>query len=374
MLEANKIVMNNMKVAFLHWLSISLNLNDVGGITRVALSEIENHSNLGVDSQMFGVDIIGNHPKVRKLRKYSSLRTKSGIASTLEFIFRNRNRSILHGMNTTALGILAPKKTLVHFHNNPNIFHHPTRSWARDRYTKTHFAFVSEYIKNEFIKLCPYVPDNQLFTLHNGVDPCVFMPDKDKKIDGKIKLYYCGNWCEEKGVHFLLDAIKILEKKRNDFELYLAGSVGFWSIDVKKAKAYEKLISEKIKALKSVKVLGALKYEAVAETLKCMDIFVNPALWGEPFPLVNLEAASTGLPIVSNEVGGIPELVKDGYNGYLVKDIKPEIFAQTIERFLENKELIEVFGKRSRELILREFSWDRHAEKLLRIYEKILNQ
>ncbi len=156
--------------------------------------------------------------------------------------------------------------------------------------------------------------------------------------------------------------------------MYLAGSVGYWKTNPEKAREYEALINEKVSMLKTVNVLGPLKYDEYANTLKEMDAFVNPALWEEPFPLVNLEAASSGLPIVSNAVGGIPELVRDKVNGYLVYEQNPAEFAKTVERLLDNKELIETFGKRSRELAVNEFGWDCHNEKLLKIYENILNQ
>ncbi len=362
-----------MRVALLHWSAIPLNVENPGGVVRVELSELENHKKAGIRSWLFGTNIIGAHPGLKLLKQYKFLKDKASSASSIEFLARNRDASILHGVNMPIIGLLAPRKSLVHFVNSPSDFHHPTRSWAKERYRNAHFALCSEYNRQEFLNLCPYISGNHIHTLHDGVDATLFSPSTQKKdIDRRMKLFFIGNWCEEKGVHFLLDAVKILEGRRKDFELYLAGSVGYWKTNPEQARSYEALIKSKLAAMKFVRVLGPLQYDKYAATLKEVDIFVNPALWDEPFPLVNLEAASSGIPIVSNAVGGIPELVRDGVNGYLVKDKDPLAFAETVERLLEKREDIGTFGQNGRAIVLNEFCWERHTEKLLNIYKMIL--
>ena len=64
------------------------------------------------------------------------------------------------------------------------------------------------------------------------------------------------------------------------------------------------------------RLLGTIDHHSVAERLKAADLFVLPSR-SEPFGISILEAMNAGLPIIATRVGGIPEHVKDGEEGYL---------------------------------------------------------
>jgi glycosyltransferase involved in cell wall biosynthesis len=76
-------------------------------------------------------------------------------------------------------------------------------------------------------------------------------------------------------------------------------------------------------------------------------------------------------PTVATDVGGIPELILDGETGLLVPPQDSDAIAQAVLRLLSDRDLRHRMGIRGRERVEKFFTWDIHAEKLRRIYEKI---
>jgi glycosyltransferase involved in cell wall biosynthesis len=85
-------------------------------------------------------------------------------------------------------------------------------------------------------------------------------------------------------------------------------------------------------------------------------------------PLTILEAMASGLPVVATPVGGTPELVKDGVNGYLVPVNDHDALANSIIKLLDNPSLAEKMGQRGREMVEMDYTWDAAAEQTERVY------
>jgi len=100
--------------------------------------------------------------------------------------------------------------------------------------------------------------------------------------------------------------------------------------------------------------------------LALCDIYTHISL-GEGLPIALLEAMAMGKPIIATPVGGIPEAIKDGYNGVLVKADADEIAAKIIY-LLEREEVARELGERARETARETFSWDKAAGRFLEIY------
>jgi len=88
----------------------------------------------------------------------------------------------------------------------------------------------------------------------------------------------------------------------------------------------------------------------------------------EPFGLVPLESMACGTPVVAVKEGGFRESIIDGVTGFLV-DRNPQLFAQKIKLLFKNQKLAQKMGKAARVYVKKEWSWEKHIEKL----EKILN-
>ena len=93
----------------------------------------------------------------------------------------------------------------------------------------------------------------------------------------------------------------------------------------------------------------------VEEVYNSVDIVVAPSRWQEPLGLINLEAGACGKPVVATRVGGIPEVIREGVNGFLVdaQDIEP--LTARVNQLVEDPELRQRLGKGARELVENDF-------------------
>src|SRR2546428_559787 len=91
----------------------------------------------------------------------------------------------------------------------------------------------------------------------------------------------------------------------------------------------------------------------------------------EPFGIINLEAMACETPVVATRVGGIKEVVVDGETGLLVPPGDPVRLGKAITKVIEDPKLAARMGKAGRKRVLQHFTWDRIAEKTLKLYRTL---
>jgi glycosyltransferase involved in cell wall biosynthesis len=103
------------------------------------------------------------------------------------------------------------------------------------------------------------------------------------------------------------------------------------------------------------------------------DLLVVPSLWPEPFGLVGPEAGLWGVPAAAFAVGGIPDWLLDGVNGYLAPGDPPTARGLTdaIVRCLQDPERFASLRRNAREIALR-FDRDDHVEALLQLFQELV--
>jgi len=121
---------------------------------------------------------------------------------------------------------------------------------------------------------------------------------------------------------------------------------------------------------KSVKWLGFQKN--IKEIIALSDIVVLPS-YREGVPRTLLEAGSMGKPLIATKVAGCKEVVKNNFNGFLVPAKNSIELAKAIEKLLNSRQLIELFGKNSREYVKRNFDIKIIVSKYIELYESVLN-
>jgi glycosyltransferase involved in cell wall biosynthesis len=118
---------------------------------------------------------------------------------------------------------------------------------------------------------------------------------------------------------------------------------------------------------------GHVRHEEVGRWLGVADLFVLPSL-SEGVPHALLEAFAFGLPVVASAVGGVPEIVSDGVNGYLVAPADAPDLARRILSLLRSPETRLAFGEAGRRLVQdRQLTWDRVAADVAEIYRRALD-
>ncbi len=120
-----------------------------------------------------------------------------------------------------------------------------------------------------------------------------------------------------------------------------------------------------------VEFLGALEHAAAVGLLRAADFLVLPSR-DETMPLVLLEAMSLGKPIVSTDVGGIAEWLRDGENGLLVPPGDPAALAAALRRLLGDSALRARLGRAARATFEEHFALERYGARMAAILQETL--
>jgi len=102
--------------------------------------------------------------------------------------------------------------------------------------------------------------------------------------------------------------------------------------------------------------------------MKSSDVFVFPSL-SEGFGIALLEAMASDLPIVATRVGSIPELIRDGYNGYLVP-VNSERIADAVVKMLRSKDVMSRLAKNGRSVV-KKYDWDVVAKQIEKVFSSL---
>ncbi len=120
-----------------------------------------------------------------------------------------------------------------------------------------------------------------------------------------------------------------------------------------------------------VTLTGTLGEEEVCRHLRESDVFVLPSIGpGEASPVSVMEAMAVGLPVVVSRIGGTPDMINDGVDGYLTEQKKPNEIARRLVELASSPEKRRSMGKLARKRALEQFDVRTTSEKLLNAIEK----
>jgi len=165
----------------------------------------------------------------------------------------------------------------------------------------------------------------------------------------------------QKGIEYLLEAMKTVIGERRKTGLLMVGK-GALRKDIEK-RARRLGISD------NVRFTGFVPEKELPYVFSSADLMVLPSI-SEPFGIALIEAMAAGLPVIGSRVGGIPEIIDEGVNGFIVPPKNPDRLASAILRLISDDKLRKSMGIRGRELAVKKFDWDIIAEKTERFYDK----
>lgn len=231
------------------------------------------------------------------------------------------------------------KKIVIHQHNkgmSRNVEQWPYRWLLPWVYRDTKVILLSWRLYPDIEKV---VRKEQVLICPNGIPETLQKEPEAKRRNRIPHLLFLSNLMVSKGVLVLLDALEILKDKGYSFICDFVGGETA-EIDAVRFKAeVEK------RGLNRLAIYDGKQYGADKERFfRQADAFVLPSD-NECFPLVNLEAMQYKLPIISTEVGGIPDVVKDGENGLIAEKKNPQSLADCMARLLDDRELREKMGE-----------------------------
>ena len=204
-------------------------------------------------------------------------------------------------------------------------------------------------------------PGHAFIIRGSGVDLQQFITSPFPK--GQVKIILVARMLWDKGIGEFVEAATILKNKGVDADFILVGSVDPGnpkSISVKQLEDWNRS--------GVVKWLGERKN--IVQLLTKSHIAVLPS-YREGLPKSLIEAAATGRPIVTTDVPGCREVVKDGENGFLVPVKNSKKLSKAIQKLINDPELLSTMGKKGRLMAEREFSIEQVVNKTLEIYSKI---
>lgn len=212
--------------------------------------------------------------------------------------------------------------------HGPDEFYDVERNNLRDKIAAAVFVrCIGYFCRSQLMRLSPPDQWNKFHVVRCGLFRNEF--PSPSRIDGRVRNILCvGRVCPSKGQAVLVEAAKILRRKNLDFHLLMLG--GGEDLETIRTLVARDGLTE------VVHVEGPVGHERVREELARAAIFVLPS-FAEGIPVALMEAMAAGVPAVSTRIAGIPELIEDGRDGFLVDASDVDGLAAVLEKLLLGK-------------------------------------
>ncbi len=180
-----------------------------------------------------------------------------------------------------------------------------------------------------------------------------------------LVVFGLGRLVYKKGFEYLIRAIPFIADDFRQVKVVIGGSGPL--------RPELEQLSEQLGVREQVRLPGRIAWDQVPTYFDLCDVFVAPSVRDregnvDGLPNTVLEAMASSRPIVASRVAGIPAVIEEGKNGFLVEERNPAQLAQAIKRLLGSRELRERLGKASRRKIEGELNWDKVAGQFVALY------
>jgi len=209
-----------------------------------------------------------------------------------------------------------------------------------------------------WLDLYPYL--NKIIIRPTFVDTSIFKPST--KIPERHMVGYIGMLSKSKGVIQFVEAIPSIILKRPKLNFIICG-YGPCYQDVKK-------IIEDKRLREKVKLTGWVNNSRIPNYLNKLKLLVLPSR-SEGLPNIILEAMACGTPVLAAPVGAIPDVIKEGETGFLLKSINPEHIANRIVKLITNIKLLEEVSTKAHNYVRENFSYERAMETWREIFSEL---
>lgn len=195
--------------------------------------------------------------------------------------------------------------------------------------------------------------------IFNGIDMSRCAPKEDYTCDGDFKILHIGRFQSQKNHAMLISAFARFHQYYSNSTLQLIGEG--------EGREDAEHLAIELGVNQAVEFLGV--QSNVYNFLHDADVFTLPSLY-EGMPITLIEAMGTGLPIVATNVGGIPDMLRNGESAVLI-DINEDELVEAFLKMFNSAKLRATLGKNARDESS-EFSADVMAVKYLKLYERLI--
>jgi glycosyltransferase involved in cell wall biosynthesis len=259
------------------------------------------------------------------------------------------------------------KKLIVYWHGwNEEYEAKIKNSWllnyfAKHSFFKAHTSIVLGTVFEKKLKLMGFNGKIHIETNTADNKYLTTISSKKIKIEEEIRLLFLSRLEEAKGIYIAIDTVHILNKSGKGYKLIIAGS-----------GSEEANIKQLVSANEDIEWAGYITGEIKHNLLSSAHFMFLPS-YTEGMPLTLLEGMMYGLPIISRPVGGIPDIIKNDENGYLIESLNPEDFAEKIYKIVNSPVL---FNQMSQNNIEKSnlFSPESVRERLYDLYQSVSHE
>jgi len=222
---------------------------------------------------------------------------------------------------------------------------------------------VSEFVGKTIISKKPLLSE-KIWILHNGLDSTkIRQPSPKVYYGGPPQLIAFGRLDPKKGFDIAIDAISILREKYGcQVKLKIIGDGPI------RSELQDQVNRKKLNG--QVELLGFK--ENILEYVAQGDVVVIPSVVEDSLPVAVIEAMANSKIIIASKAGGIPEMITDGKEGFLVPKAKPEAIAEKIIWIIKHPDKANEMAERAYHRVKMGFTIENMASQLVNIYQSLL--
>ncbi len=194
------------------------------------------------------------------------------------------------------------------------------------------FIAPSEFLRKRFVEFG--IPEDKIIFLSYGLNLDRFK-DFQKIPSTKLRFAFIANLLPAKGAHILIECFNKIRDENTELKIY--GRVASYKGKLGNYLNYLKKITKN----KNIKFMGGFDNREVTKIFREIDVLIAPSIWWEVSPIVIMEALATKTVVIASDIGGIPESIKDGINGFLFKPKDINDLHKKIDLIIKNPSIIE---------------------------------
>ena len=224
---------------------------------------------------------------------------------------------------------------------------------------------ISFFCRSQLMKFSPYSDWHKLIVSRLGVNTAEFSPKPLRDAPEHFSILCVGRLVPAKGQHQLIDAVEQLARQGRRVRLHLVG-----------AGPDDVSLRQRVLQFEdpgTVVFEGPVNHDRIRALYDAADLFCIPS-FAEGIPIVLMEAMASGIPCVTTQIAGIPELIRTGIDGLLVAPSDLDGLTDALATLMEDQALRDRLSESGRQRICQYYDLRRNVEELAAIFSERLKR